>query len=146
MCTIYMYVHVQYIHVQYTVEPLTVDTSLIRSLAFFPIAVILYKTTPELRTPLQSGQLDGSQWCPQYRGSTVHVDIYPGSIQWGGQRGSSPPPILQLPSQNFKLLPLCTLVIVLTCGLIASPPNKFLDRTLYTWSLRLAAILWLSAV
>ncbi len=33
--------------------------------------VILYKTTPELRTPLQSGQLDGSQWCPQYRGSAV---------------------------------------------------------------------------
>ncbi len=56
-----------------TVEPLTVDTSLIWTLAFVPIVVILYKTTPELRAPLQSGQLDGSQWCPQYRGSTVHV-------------------------------------------------------------------------
>ena len=43
-----------------TVEPLTVDTSLIWTLAF---VVILYKTTPELRKPLQSGQLDGSQWC-----------------------------------------------------------------------------------
>ncbi len=28
-------------------------------LAFVPIVVILYKTTPELRTPLQSGQLKG---------------------------------------------------------------------------------------
>ena len=34
------------------------DTSLIGTLAFIPIVVILYKT--ELRTPLQSGQLDGS--------------------------------------------------------------------------------------
>ena len=40
-----------------TVERLTVDTS---TLAFVPIVAILYKTTPELRTPLQSGQLDGS--------------------------------------------------------------------------------------
>ena len=39
--------------------------------AFVSIVVILYKATPELRTPLQSGQLDGSQWCPQYRSSTV---------------------------------------------------------------------------
>ncbi len=38
-----------------------------------PIAVILYQTTSELRTPLQSGQLDGSQWCPQNRGFTVHL-------------------------------------------------------------------------
>ena len=28
---------------------------------------------PELKTPLQSGLLDGSQWCPQYRGSTVYA-------------------------------------------------------------------------
>ena len=33
--------------------------------------VILYKTTPELRKP----NLDGSQWCPQYRGSTVYTII-----------------------------------------------------------------------
>ncbi len=58
-----------------TVEPLTVDTSLIWTLGFVPIVVILYKTIPELRTPLQSGQLDGSQWCPQYRGSTVYIYI-----------------------------------------------------------------------
>ena len=38
------------------------DTFLIGTLAFVPVVVILYKTTPELRTPLQSGQLDGSQW------------------------------------------------------------------------------------
>ena len=29
------------------------DTSLIWTLAFVPIVVILYKTTPELKTPLQ---------------------------------------------------------------------------------------------
>ena len=34
------------------------DTFLIWTLAFVPIVVILYKTTPELRTPLQSGQLN----------------------------------------------------------------------------------------
>ena len=50
-------------------------TSLIWTLAFVTIVVILYKTTPELRTPLQSGQLHGSQWCPQYRGYTVHTSI-----------------------------------------------------------------------
>ncbi len=44
------------------VEPLTVDTSLIWTLAFVPIVVILYKTTPELKTPLQSGQL--IRWFP----------------------------------------------------------------------------------
>ena len=46
-------------------------------LAFVPIVVILCKTTLEFRTPLQSGQLDGYQWCPQYRGSTVLL------IYWG---------------------------------------------------------------
>ena len=45
------------------------DTFLIWTLAFVPIVV--KKNYPELRTPLQSEQLDGSQWCPQYRGSTV---------------------------------------------------------------------------
>ena len=46
-----------------TVEPLTVDTSLIWTLAF------VLKTTPELRTPLRT--LDGSKWCPQYRGGST---------------------------------------------------------------------------
>ena len=44
--------------IQY-VEPLTVDTSLIWTLSCVPIVVILYKTTPELKTPLQSGGPNG---------------------------------------------------------------------------------------
>ncbi len=48
--TIHMYMYYNYILYS------TVDTSPIWTL---PIVVILYKTTPELRTPPQSGQLDG---------------------------------------------------------------------------------------
>ena len=50
----------RHIHVHVcTVEPLNADTpqTQIWTLSLVPIAVIQYKTTPELRTPLKLGQL-----------------------------------------------------------------------------------------
>ncbi len=40
----------------------------------------------------------------------------------GGGQGEASLQILQLPSQNFKLHSL--VIVLLTCGLIASPPTK----------------------
>ncbi len=61
----YMYIHVQW--TSHCRHPWNIWT-----LFCVQIVVILYKTTPDVRTPLQSGQVYASQWCPQYRGSTVH--------------------------------------------------------------------------
>ncbi len=77
----YMYMYIRtytsvglHVHVQWNL-----DSSEIRiwTLAFVPIVVILYKTTPELRTPLQSEQLQCTcRWFPMVSIIIIEVPLY----------------------------------------------------------------------